>query len=230
MEISYFDIVVGAIILLLGLKGILNGFFKELFGLIGIIGGVFVASRAGNSMGQMINDSLLHIQNQAAINFTGFLITLAVFWLAMIAIGFAFKKLSKISGLGPVDKIMGFVVGAGKFFLIIAVVAYAVYNIKVVRSNMQNTMNSSILLPVLVETGGFIMKLDTSNISKDINETITNKQEDIKNKVKTTIDENKDKIINEVSDQIQKNEQNITQEVKNKIKDSLPENIKNKVN
>ena len=38
MEFNYFDIITGAIILLLGLKGIVNGFFKEIFALIGIIG------------------------------------------------------------------------------------------------------------------------------------------------------------------------------------------------
>lgn len=230
MEISYFDIVVGAIILLLGLKGILNGFFKELFGLIGIIGGVFVASRMGNSIGQMISDSLLHIQNQTAINFTGFLITLAIFWLAMVAIGYTFKKLSKISGLGPVDKIMGFVVGAGKFFLIVAVVAYAIYNIKIIRSNMQDTMKTSILFPVLVETGGFIMKLDTTQISKDINETVTKKQAEMQNQIETAIAENKDRVLDEVSQQIQKNEQNMSDDIKKKVKDALPEDIKKKVN
>ncbi len=219
MEISYFDIVVGAIILLLGLKGILNGFFKELFGLIGIIGGVFVASRVGNSVGQMISDSLLHIQNQTAINFTGFLLTLAIFWLTMVAVGFAFKKLSKLSGLGPVDKIMGFVVGAGKFFLIAAVLAYAVYNIKVVRTNMQDTMKTSILFPVLVETGGFIMKLDTTQISKDINETVTQKQDQIEKAVA----QNREKVLNSV-------EQNVTNEIKEKIKEAVPENIKKRVN
>lgn len=230
MEISYFDIVVGSIILLLGLKGILNGFFKELFGLIGIIGGVFVASRVGNSVGQLISDSLLHIQNQTAINFTGFLVTLAVFWLAMVGVGFAFKKLSKLSGLGPVDKIMGFVVGAGKFFLIVAVVAYAVYNIRVIRTNMQDTMKTSILFPALVETGGFIMKLDTTEVSKDINETVTKKQEEMQTQIAKTIDENKDKVIQDVTNQIKKNEQNMSDDIKKKIKDSMPEDIKNKVN
>jgi membrane protein required for colicin V production len=31
MEINYFDLVASIIILLLGLKGILNGFFKEVY-------------------------------------------------------------------------------------------------------------------------------------------------------------------------------------------------------
>jgi membrane protein required for colicin V production len=51
MDFSIFDLIVGSIILLLGLKGILNGFFKELFGLIGIVGGIFVGSRVANEVG-----------------------------------------------------------------------------------------------------------------------------------------------------------------------------------
>ena len=229
MDISYFDIVVGAIILLLGLKGILNGFFKELFGLIGIIGGVFVASRAGDGVGQMLSDSLLHIQNQTAITFTGFLVTLALFWGVMIGVGFAFKKLSKMSGLGPMDKILGFVVGAGKFFLIISVVAYAFYNIKVIKNNVQTTMEKSILFPALVATGGFIMKIDTTQISKDINETVAKKQEEMQHQIEKAIQENKDQVMQQVDEQLKKNEENMTKEIKNKIQESLPKELQQKV-
>jgi membrane protein required for colicin V production len=52
MDLNYFDIIAAAIILLLGLKGIVNGFFKEIFGLVGIIGGIFIASRFGPDVGQ----------------------------------------------------------------------------------------------------------------------------------------------------------------------------------
>ena len=64
MDIHLFDLVVGVIILLLGLKGILNGFFKELFGLIGIIGGIFVASRIGASIGNLLNDIIFHLNSR----------------------------------------------------------------------------------------------------------------------------------------------------------------------
>ena len=49
MDLNYFDMAVGSIVLLLGLKGLLNGFSKELFGLIGIVGGLFVASHIGGA-------------------------------------------------------------------------------------------------------------------------------------------------------------------------------------
>jgi membrane protein required for colicin V production len=198
---SYFDIVIGVIVLLLGLKGILNGFFREMFGLIGIVGGVFIASRFGTSIGQTLSDLLFHFQNKAAVNFTGFVVTLGLFWLIMVGIGFAFRQLSNISGLGPVDKVMGFVVGAGKFFLIISVVAYAFYNIKIVRTNMQATMDKSFLFPILVATGGYIMKMDTGTIQKDINATVETKQTEVENKMETSI---KEKVKTSISQEIKK--------------------------
>jgi membrane protein required for colicin V production len=173
MEFNYFDIVAAVIILLLGLKGIINGFFKEVFGLVGIIGGLFIASRVGNEVGQYLSDMFLKLTNTSAINFTGFLVTLAVFWLFMVLVGGIFKKLSFMSGLGIIDRLFGFVFGAGKFFLIAAVIAHAAYNIKVAKTAIdESSMKNSVLFPIMVKTGAYIMKIDPTEVTKDINEQI----------------------------------------------------------
>ncbi len=216
MELSYFDLVVGIIILLLGLKGIINGFFKEVFGLIGIIGGIFVASRLGDSVGGLISDSIFKFESGAAISFVGFVATLIIFWAGMIILGMFFTKLSKVSGLGPIDKILGFIVGSGKFFLIAAVIAYAVYNVQAIRVNLEPVMKKSVLFPVLVETGSIIMHIDPAEVSGDINETIDEgveaAQEQIKDakeivteKVDETLDESAEKIKKSVKKQIEDN-------------------------
>ncbi len=202
MELNYFDITASVIILLLGLKGIINGFFKELFGLIGIIGGIFLASRVGDEVGQYISDIIFKFENSAAINFTGFLVTLAIFWLFMIGIGSIFKKLSSMSGLGILERILGFVFGASKFFLIAAVIAHAAYNIKAVKASIDSTMETSILFPVLVSTGAFIMKLDPVEISDDIN---------------NSIEKMTDKISDEISDNLEMPTQNIVEIVRTKV-------------
>lgn len=186
MELSYFDLGVGIIVLLLGLKGILNGFFKELFGLIGIIGGIFVASRVGDATGRMLSDAVFHFDSKAAVEFTGFLVTLALFWAVMIAAGILFKRMSSASGLGPVDKILGFVFGSGKFFLIGSVIVYAVFNIKTIRDNLEPAMEKSAIFPVMVETGSFIMHIDPAETVDEINATVEGAVESAKETIEIT--------------------------------------------
>jgi membrane protein required for colicin V production len=172
MEFNYFDLVASVIILFLGLKGVMNGFFKELFGLVGIIGGIFLASRIGDSVGQKLSDLIFNFQNEAGVNFSGFLITLTTFWMLMLMVGYVFKKLSSLSGLGVIDKILGFAFGASKFFLIASIIAYATYNIKAIRSGLDSASKNSIIFPIMVETGGYIMKIDHTGISDSINQGI----------------------------------------------------------
>jgi membrane protein required for colicin V production len=213
VEYNYFDIIVSVVILFLGLKGIINGFFKELFGLLGIIGGIFIASRVGDDVGEYLSDLIFNFSSHAAVTFTGFLVTLAVIWLFMVVVGMLFKKLSSMSGLGIFDRILGFVFGASKFFLIAAVIAFSVYNIKAMRSTIDSTMKNSFMFPILVETGNFIMKIDPAEISDDVNETINDTIEDSKEAIKDTVD-----------DVVESETAKIVKETKEEIKNSLEKN------
>ncbi len=215
MEFSYFDIVLSVLILFLGLKGVLNGFFKELFGFIGIIGGIFIASRVGGNVGKFINDLVLKFENDAVISFTGFLVTLALFWLFMIGVGIIFKKLSSLSGFGIFDKILGFIFSAGKFFLIAAVIAYATYSIKTMKENLDTMMKNSTIFPMLVKTGSVIMKLDPIKISDDTNETISESSKIIE-------DDN-------VKD-LQNSALKIVENTKKKISETMEQNSSNRKN
>jgi len=206
MEFNYFDIAVATIILLLGLKGIINGFFKELFGLIGIIGGIFIASRVGDEVGQYFSNLIFKFDNAAAINFTGFLATLAIFWLGMVFVGAIFKKLSSLSGLGMLDKILGFIFGASKFFLIAAVIANAAYNIKAIKPTIDSSLSNSSLFPVLVSTGAFIMKIDPTKVSKDINDTIDKTTKTVKQHIQNDINQSIQAKVEEIKEELKSKE------------------------
>ncbi len=217
MEFSYFDIIISIIILFLGLKGIINGFFKELFGLLGIIGGIFIASRVGDEVGQLVSDSIFKFENSAAVNFTGFLITLLLFWLSMIGVGFIFKKLSSLSGLGVFDKILGFVFSISKFFLIASVIAYAAYNIKAMRTNIDSIMQKSAVFPILIETGSVIMKIDPVEISNDIDKTIDKGADIMQNSIDETLKNSTSTILENANKKLDSSEeQNLSKEKENK--------------
>lgn len=165
MDLNYFDVAVGSIVLLLGLKGLLNGFSKELFGLIGIVGGLFVASHIGTAIGKFLNTMFFSFESTAAVNLIGFVFTVGIFWLLMIALGTGFKRLSSLSGLGPLDQGLGFVVGASKFFFILSVIVYALFSVTAIQENFGEKMKDSIFFEPMFETGNFILHIETEDVT-----------------------------------------------------------------
>ncbi len=165
MDLNTLDIAVGTIVLLLGLKGLLNGFWKELFGLIGIIGGLFVASHLGGTLGKLLNTILFNFESTSAINLIGFIFTVGIFWLFMVLLGIGFKRLTALSGLGSVDRVVGFVLGASKFFFIFSVIIYALFSVTAIRENFSENVKDSILFEPMFATGNFILHIETDDVT-----------------------------------------------------------------
>ncbi len=174
-NISLFDIISLALILILGIKGIINGFIKEAFGLIGIVGGIFLASRYAQDAGEIVQNNFYNFENKASLYLIGFISVLILFWLLCIFLGFIIAHLLKMSGLGALDKLAGFFVGSLKIFLVFSILAIALSNIAFIKSRTDKYMNKSFMYPIFIEVGRYIVKLDTSHIikktiqSKDIN-------------------------------------------------------------
>lgn len=163
-EFTTFDMIIVGISVLLGLKGFFRGFIKEVFGLIGIIGAIFVASRMSDKVGEIIKP-ILGIQSEATLSLIGFIATLIGFWLLVYILGSILSKITEMSGLGVINRVLGFIFGTGKIFLIISVIVYALYQIESFKSTLEKKFEKSMVFPYLVQTGGYIVKLDTSKFT-----------------------------------------------------------------
>jgi membrane protein required for colicin V production len=176
MEITYFDVVVGTIIIVLGIKGVLNGFSRELFGLVGVVGGLFVAFQIGGMIGQLLNNFIFKFHETKAINFLGFMFTLVIFAFIMNTLGKAFKKhVIAMSGLTPVDKILGFFVGGGKFFLIFSVIVYAFFSVTMIREHFGERMKHGFFFKPMFMTGNFIVHMQVDDIKSLMDENLSHK-------------------------------------------------------
>jgi membrane protein required for colicin V production len=140
---------------------------KELFGLIGIIGGVFVASRLASDAGYMIND-FIPMSNENTILLVGFVASLVLFWILAYFLGIILQKIFNASGLGIFDKVLGFVFGAGKVFLLFSIIAYAVSQVKMINDALAPKVEQSVMFPLLKDTGGYIIKLDKTKLQNDV--------------------------------------------------------------
>ena len=216
LDFSIFDMVIIGVTLALGLKGLFKGFIKEISGLIGIIGGIFVASRFADVVGNAIAPTFA-ITSEATISLIGFVCALIAFWLVIYILGMITSKIFAISGLGIIDRLFGFIFGSAKIFLILAVISHALYQVESFRNKLDTKFQNSQVFPLLLETGSYIVKLDTKEISKSIEEKI-----DIVVPEKDVLIERIEKtkeFITETSKEI------ISKEITKKVEEMLPKKV-----
>ncbi len=164
MDFNYFDVIIASIVLLLGIKGFMHGFIKEVFGLVGLIGGVYFASRLAGTAADFIDTNFLHLENVALLKLIGFLSILILIWLGATILGSIFSKLTSASGLGFLNRLFGFIAGGGKYFLIFALIVTALSNVSLVKDNLEKHVEDSILYPYLKQAGAYLINLDPTSL------------------------------------------------------------------
>lgn len=181
-NLTGFDIIILGLIVLLGLKGLLRGLIRELFAIFGIIGGIFIASRISSSTGGLI-DAIIHIENHNTMLLIGFIISLAFIWSGAYFLGIFLSKMFSLSGLGIFDKIFGFLFGAGKVFLLFSIIIFALSNVEIISKKMENLRTHSFMYPLLVSSGGYIIKINNENLQQ----TVESKLDSVANGTKNSI-------------------------------------------
>lgn len=164
MDFNYFDVTIASIVLILGIKGFMQGFIKEAFGLLGLVAGVYFAARLAPEAALFIDKNFFHLENESILQLVGFLAILVVIWLGATILGSIFSKLTNQSGLGFLNRIFGFITGGGKYFLIFALIITALSNVTLIKDNLEKYVNDSVLYPYLKETGEYLIKMDTSSM------------------------------------------------------------------
>ena len=164
VDFNYFDVTIGAIILILGIKGFLNGFIKEVFGLAGLVGGVYFASRLSEKAADFIEANFLQLDNTAILKLIGFLAVLIIIWSGATMLGALLSKLTSASGLGFINRLLGLIVGGGKYFIIFALIITALSNVKLLKEKVANYTQDSQLYPYLNATGSYLINLDTKSL------------------------------------------------------------------
>ena len=216
-DFAVFDLIIIAITLILGLKGLFRGLIKEVFGIIGIIGAIFVASRISKEVGDLLAPVLV-LENEATIKLIGFVVSLVGVWLVVYSAGVVISKIFSASGLGVIDRIFGFVFGAAKIFLIFSVISYALYQVQSFKKVIDEKFATSIVMPHLISVGSYIIKLDTNTITNGFDKAVNSvKESPVLKETTSTIKEEVNSTVNGVQEAVEKE---VVQKVEDKIQDS----------
>jgi membrane protein required for colicin V production len=195
----------------------MNGLIKEMSGLIGIIGGFFVASHSATSASEIF----LPIENAYLRLLLGFILSFLIFWLCIHLISMVITKLFKISGLGIFDSIGGFLFGFLKAFFIFSIIVYFITKIEFLNDRINKVMANSFMYPLLKQNGNFIMTNEDIQLQKKIDITV--------DEIKKDISQTSTKIItNEAGKQIKDIAKNVAKIIKEQTQNEVEQNNKSK--
>lgn len=206
-NVNYFDLIVLILVFFLGLKGLFRGFVREFFGLAGIVGGVYIASRISDSFGAMLAD-FFAIQSESTSILIAFILSLSLVWIIIYSIGLAVSKATQLSGLGIFDRFLGFVFGASKIFLIFAIIVYALTQVEVINEKLKSKTKNSIMFPILKDTGDYIVKINPSAIANQVSNKTDQSLEALKQKAQS------------LKQSAQEEALEIKEEIKNKVEET----------
>jgi len=153
------DITIIVLVLLMAVKGLMNGFLREIFGFVGLIGGVFVASRGATLVAHYIDTHLFHLENFAVLKLIGFLILLALAWGTSAFVGNLIVGVSREGSHHTLDRSFGCLVAGIKYFLIFSLIVSTLFRSPLIKENMTQTIRQSKLYPTLDSIGSTLINL-----------------------------------------------------------------------
>jgi membrane protein required for colicin V production len=191
----------------------MHGLVRELFGLIGLIGGFMVASHSATPTSEIIQH-FIDIDNDYLSLLLGFILSFVCFVFVIYLAGLLIQKLFAMGGLGVVDSVGGFLFGFLKAFFIFSIIVYFITKIEFLDARINKAMHNSFMYPLLKDTGYFIMTSEDMQLQNKLNNAVSGIKQDI-NEASTEM------IIEEAGKQIQ----DVAQDISNKVKNIKQEKI-----
>jgi len=185
MELNI-DIIIAGLILFLAIKGLVNGFSKELFNFIGLIGGVALAARLHTTVGELISkQNILPNVNENFPKFLGFIAILLAVWLLFSFISSIFSKVSS-NEVGFFSRILGYIIGVARYVAIFSLIIYGVNKADFFKEMISKHTEESKIFTPMANFGGKLLNMEEEQEEKkeeeikvDTNETNASSESNI---------------------------------------------------
>ncbi len=171
------------VVVAFGIRGFYHGLVSEVAGILGIVLGVYLASRYSVAIGQLFSDHLYDLRNETMTNLIGFLLVLASVWVFFLALGVVLGKVLKFSGLGIIDKALGFIFSCLKTFLVLSFILYALSKMELMKDANTYLQEKSDIFPTMKSIASKIMHLDgVKHVEQNLKENLEEMSDEVKNK------------------------------------------------
>lgn len=161
-HISYIDVCLLILVVLLGARSIYQGFVRSFGSLVGLLLGIFLAARFNVQSGEIFGKYIYNFSQQIN-NILAFVIVLSAVWLLAIFVSEIITRRLHNTIVERLDKSLGLVFGFCKSFVFVAIVAFGVAQISFLQSFAHKMEHESFLYPIMKSFAITIMDLDVVN-------------------------------------------------------------------
>jgi membrane protein required for colicin V production len=149
---SAIDIIIVAIVSISVLIGGFRGVFKEAFSLAAWVIGLWLAFHHYSAAGQFIASFHFHdaLSKGIVADIVGFFAILAGVFLVLMTACWLVKNVICLTGLTPIDRILGLVFGLARGVVIVIVLVYLAEKTSIINSDMWK--NSQLIQPFKIVT------------------------------------------------------------------------------
>ncbi|WP_181370291.1 CvpA family protein [Helicobacter pylori] len=180
---NYIDLALLVVVVAFGIRGFYHGFVSEIAATLGIVLGVYLASRYSVAVGNLFSEHLYDLRNETMTNLIGFLLVLASIWVFFLALGVLLGKMLVFSGLGIIDKALGFIFSCLKTFLVLSFILYALSKMDLMKDANAYLQEKSAIFPTMKSIASKIMRLDgVKHVEKNLKDNLEEMSDKVKNK------------------------------------------------
>ena len=163
------DIIIATIILFLAIKGLINGFSKELLNFVTIVGGITLAANFNTTVVHLINEQ--HIVPTITENYTklvGFIVIFLVVWIVVSVISSIIHKFGS-ENISPISRIFGYIISAARYFVIFALIVFGANQLEPFKSKTKKLNEETKLFVPMTKIGATILNIDLNRTVEENN-------------------------------------------------------------
>jgi len=154
------DIVIVSLVLFLAIKGLVNGFSKELINFFIVVGGIALAARFNTTVVELINaQNIAPTISENYAKIVGFVLILVAMWLILGVISSIINKLTSDT-TGIISRIFGYILSAARYMFIISLIVFGVNQSDFFKDEAIKLKTETQLFVPMTEIGAKLLNID----------------------------------------------------------------------
>ncbi len=174
------DIVIVSLAAFLAIKGLVNGFTKELLSFITIVGGITLAAKFNTTVVELINkEEIVPTISDSYSKIIGFVIILVAVWLIIGVISSIIEKFTS-NETGIFSRLFGYIISFARYIFIFSLIIFGVNQSDFFKDDASKLKKETKLFSPMSKIGASLLNID-------INKTVTSVKSE--NNTTDTVDE-----------------------------------------